>query len=172
MFWVSASAGWYQKYTVTIYWHVPSRINQPNIINWFSWQLNLVIVAWSNIVIILQFGRNRSTYCCYAGNVRREQGFGCNIIATLKIMQYNNCSSTLLQFCNNIELLPSPSQCTRTAILMIQSESLYVFPVTLLGTMPPNTLLWFMYSESRVALIGSAIGYQQYQPKILVLATT
>ena len=112
MFWVSASAGWYQKYTVTIYWHVPSRINQPNIINWFSWQLNLVIVAWSNIVIILQFGRNRSTYCCYAGNVRRVQGFGCNIIATLKIMQYNNCSSTLLQFCNNIELLPSPSQCT------------------------------------------------------------
>jgi len=33
----------------------------------------------------------------------------CNIIAILKIMQYNNCSSTLLQYCNNIELLPSPS---------------------------------------------------------------
>jgi len=24
-------------------------------------------------------------------------------------MQYDNCSSTLLRYCNNIELLPSPS---------------------------------------------------------------
>ena len=50
----------------------------------------------------------------------RVQSFGCNIlwhivvycncdiIAILKIMRCNNCSSTLLLYCVNIELLPSP----------------------------------------------------------------
>ena len=56
---------------------------------------------------------------CYVRNVRsRVQSFGCNISwyivvyyncdIILKIMRCNNCSSTLLWYCVNIELLPSP----------------------------------------------------------------
>ena len=77
--------------------------------------LLVVIILQTEVYKWPQFGTNGSI-CCHARNISRVQSFDCNrlwyiaycnIIAILKIMQYNNCSSTLLRYCNNIELLPS-----------------------------------------------------------------
>ena len=111
------SAERYQKYTVTIYWHkwchdiltqVMSRYHNIltcvfwNQSTWFPWQLILVIIAWSDLVIantaclywLSLFFKQRCTNDLKLERMDQYVAY-CDIIAILKIMQYDNCSSTL-----------------------------------------------------------------------------
>jgi len=86
----------------------------------YAW-LPLVLGDTKNIQS--QYTILTAVYCdilWYIGNLH----IAILIIAILKIMQYNNCTSTLLWYCDNIELLPSPSYHPTVNVLLHTLPSL------------------------------------------------
>jgi len=87
----------------------------------------------------------RMDQCCYVRNVRRVQSdilwyiAYCDIIAILKIMQYDNCSSGLLQYCNNIDCpalsinLSPPNSSLQKSSTMVVLLYLYVLILQMYG---------------------------------------
>jgi len=67
--------------------------------------LKILILVWEgmdqDVVVMLESKESTKLRLRYFCN--------CDIIAIPKVMWYDNCSSTLLQYCNDIELLPALS---------------------------------------------------------------
>ena len=69
--------------------------------------LLVVIILQTEVYKWPQFGTNGSICCCYARNVRRVQSFDCNIW-----LWY------IVEYCNNIELLPSRTRVSPPAFTL------------------------------------------------------